>query len=104
MLRAQRFVRRECRQPTIFGQTVVHAAIVQQPAMIENGHAVADGLHGRRRVRHEHDGLAAGLEGLQRRHALPLKVRVADGEDLVEQQYVGIHGRRNREPQPHRHA
>ena len=103
-LRAQRFVRRECRQPTVFGQTVVHAAIVQQAAMVENGHPPADGLHGRRRVRHEDDGLAAGLERLQGRHALPLEVGVADREDLVEQEHVGVHGRRDCEPKPHRHA
>ncbi len=36
--------------------------------------------------------------------ALLLEIGVADGEDLVEQQDVGIEVRGNREAQPHVHA
>ena len=71
---------------------------------IEQAGAVADRLDSGGRVRHEQDRLALRLERLQRAHALLLEVVVADGEDLVEQQDVGLEVGRNREAEPHVHA
>ena len=48
--------------------------------------------------------LPSAMNRLHRRDAPLLKIGVADREDLVEQQDVGIEIRRDREPQPHVHA
>ena len=52
----------------------------------------------------EHDRPALLLEREDPPEALSLERLVADGEDLVQQQDVGVEERRDREPEPHRHS
>ena len=52
----------------------------------------------------EHDRPALLLEREDPPEALSLERLVADGEDLVKQQDVGVEERRDREPEPHRHS
>ena len=55
-------------------------------------------------MRDKHDRAAAPLELEDLAEALALELLVADGEDLIQQQDVGIDVRRNREPQARVHA
>ena len=64
---------------------------------------VAEPLDRRRVVRDEHDRAAALLELEDLAEALALELFVADREDLVQQQDVGVDVRRNREPEAHVH-
>ena len=52
----------------------------------------------------EQDRAAPVLERRDDAEALALEVLVADREDLVEQEHVGLEERGDREPEPHRHA
>ena len=54
-------------------------------------------------MRDEHDRPALLLEREDPAEALPLERLVADGENLVEQEDVGIEERRDCESEPHRH-
>ena len=65
--------------------------------------AVAHPLDGRRGVRDEHRRAARPLEREHPVDALALERLVADREDLVEEQDVRVHVRRDREPEAHVH-
>ena len=52
----------------------------------------------------EEDRAAALLERCDHAEALPLEALVPDREDLVEEEHVSLEERRDREPEPHRHA
>ena len=65
--------------------------------------ALAEPLDRRSIVRDEHDRPAALLELRDPTEALALELLVADGEDLVEQQHVGVDVRGDREAEPHVH-
>ena len=54
-------------------------------------------------MRDEHDRAAALLELRDPTEALALELLVADGEDLVEEQHVGVDVRGDREAEPHVH-
>ena len=53
---------------------------------------------------YEDDGAAISLKASDVVQALALKVKVAHGEHLVDQQHVGLHVDGDREGQPHVHA
>ena len=55
-------------------------------------------------MRDEDDRAAALLELRDAAEALALELLVAHGEDLVEQEHVGVDVRRDREAEPHVHA
>jgi len=55
-------------------------------------------------VRHEQDGAVLGLELGDLGHALASEVLVTDGENLVDEQDVGIDVDRDGEAQPHVHT
>ena len=65
--------------------------------------AVAQPLNRRRVVRDEDDRAALLLELEDLAEALALKGLVADGENLVEQQHVGLDVRGDREAEAHVH-
>ena len=75
-----------------------------QPALVEPVHVLAEALHRADVVAHQHDGLALALESREDVDALALELGVADGEDLVEQQRVGVGAQRGREGEAHHHA
>jgi hypothetical protein len=56
------------------------------------------------RMRHEEDRLAPALELTELVEALVREPFVADGEDLVDQQHLGIDVNRHRETEAHVHA
>ena len=69
----------------------------------EQDRPLAETLDRLRVVRDEEDRAALVLEGRDDAEALALEVLVADREDLVEQQHVGLQERGDREAEPHRH-
>src|SRR5689334_976508 len=54
-------------------------------------------------MRDEDEGGPAPEDLLDPRDALSLELDVADGQDLVDEQDVGFHVRRDREPEPRDH-
>ena len=74
------------------------------PARIEPQRLVAEALDQAERMRDEQDRLAAALELGELVQALVREALVADGENLVDQQHVGIDVDRDRESEPHVHA
>src|SRR5919106_3020005 len=70
---------------------------------IEEHRALAQPLHRGRVVGDEHDRAAVLLEREDPPEALPLERLVADREDLVEEEDVGVEERRDREAEAHRH-
>ena len=83
---------------------LVHRAVERERASLQEHRAVAQALDRGRVVRDEEDRAAALLEGRDHAEALALEALVADREDLVEEQHVGLEERGDREPEPHRHA
>ena len=65
---------------------------------------VAQGAHRGQRVGHDHDRLALAAELRDLLGALALELGVADGEDLVDEEQVGVDVDRDREAEPHVHA
>ncbi len=102
--RAERLVRRLRVEAAVFGKPAIDVAVVAELAGVEHADAPADRLNGRPGVRDEQDRPPRGEKALQRRHALPLELFVADGENFVEQEDVGIEIGGNREAEPHVHA
>ena len=76
----------------------------ERHASFEDHDAVARPAHEVRGVGHEHDRSALLLEGPDAFEALPLERFVADGEDLVDQQHVGLDVDRHREAETDVHA
>src|SRR5205085_9365650 len=70
----------------------------------EEYRARAEGAHGGRVVRDEQHSRAALLNLLYAPEATVLEDGVADGERLVNDEYVGLHVRRDREGEAHEHA
>lgn len=77
--------------------------VVQHLALVEQDDAVAHLLHLAEGVRDDDDRLAGLLEGADAVEALALERLVADGQDLVDEQDVGVgvHGDGEREPHVH---
>src|SRR5437588_4578413 len=89
-------------------RVVTHDRIARGPverdgALAEQHRALAEPLDGRRVVGDEDDRAAALLELEDLAEALALERLVPDGEDLVEQQDVGLEVGRDREPETHVH-
>ena len=87
---------------------VTHDRIVRRPVELDTAVSQQDGtvaktLDRRRVVRDEDNRAAALLELEDLAEALALKLLVADREDLVQQQDVGVDVRRDREPEAHVH-
>ena len=74
-----------------------------EPALAQQHRPLAQPLHLGRVVRDEDDRAAALLELEDLAEALALERLVADGEDLVEQEDVGVEMRGDREAEPHVH-
>ena len=74
-----------------------------EPALAEEHGALAQALDLSRVVRDEDDRAATLLELEDLAEALALEGLVADGEDLVEQEDVGVEVRGDREAEPHVH-
>ncbi len=94
---------RQGEYPPIVRQSAIDGALVLQLPAIEHRDTAADRLHGRGRVRDEQDRPPVGEEALQRSHALLLKILVANGEDLIEEQDVRLELRGDGEAEPHVH-
>jgi hypothetical protein len=73
-------------------------------AVVQHRGSVADLGHGVERVGHEHDRPTLALELPHAVQALGLEGLVAHGEHLVDQDHVGLHVNRDREPEPDEHA
>ena len=80
-----------------------HGAVERPTPAVEHDDAVADPLDRRRVVRHEHERRALLHLLGDPVQALALERLVADGEDLVDQQDVGVQVRDDREPEPQEH-
>ena len=81
------------------GVTVGHLV-----ALFEPDGVVAHVDHRLHRVRDDDDRLAVVLQLGEALQAFALEGLVADGEDLVHEQYVGLDVDRHREPEAHVHA
>ena len=73
-------------------------------ALVQPERFVAKALDQVERMRDEEDGLAAAAEFRELVEAFVREALVADREDLVDQQDVGVHVDRHREAQAHVHA
>ena len=73
-------------------------------AVVQHRGSVADLGHGVERVRHEDDRPTLALELAHAVQALGLEGLVAHREHLVDQEHVGLHVHRDREPEPDEHA
>ena len=73
-------------------------------AVVEHDRLVADPPDQVDGVGHEHDRAALGLELLHALDALALEALVADGEDLVDEQDLGIDVDGDGEAEAHEHA
>ena len=82
---------------------LVRRPVVDLLAGREEDRPLAQPLDRLRVVRDEQDRAALVLERRDDAEALALEVLVADREDLVEEQHVGLQERGDREPEPHRH-
>ena len=87
----------------ILGQRVVGRAVEGDAALAQQDRALAQSLDRVRIVRDEDDRPAVPVEVEDPVEALALERGVADGEDLVEQEHVGIEVRRDGEPEAHEH-
>ena len=85
------------------GDDIRGLALGNHPALLEQDDAITDELDRRRIVAHEHDGRVARTPLEHFSEALLLKRLVADGQHLVEQQNLSLHGDRNREGEPKLH-
>ncbi len=88
----------------VLGKTPFDVAVIEQSAVVDQAHPIADRLYRWCRVRDKDNRSSGSRKLLHRLHALLLKVLIADREDLVQQQDVGIQIRCNREAEPHLHA
>ena len=75
-----------------------------QAAVGQHDRPVADGAHLVGRVRDEDDRPALALEDLDPLEALALEALVADGQDLVDHEHVGIDVDSHREAEADVHA
>ena len=78
-------------------------AVEHEVAVIEDDRPVAHGAHRVGVVGDEHDRAALALELLDPAQALDLEHLVADGEDLVDEEHVGIEVDGDGEPEAHVH-
>ena len=83
---------------------LVRRPVVDLLAAGEQDRALAEPLDRLRVVGDEEDRAALALERRDDAEALALEVLVADREDLVEEEHVGLEERGDREPEPHRHS
>ncbi len=90
-------------QGRVVAQGVVGLSVEGDLAAVEQHRAVAHSLDGGRGVRDEDGRPAFPLERHDPVHALALERLVADREDLVEQQDVGVEVHGEREPEAHVH-
>ena len=90
-------------QAPVAGDRLVRRPVVDLLAGREEDRPLAEPLDRLGVVRDEEDRAALVLERGDDAEALPLEVLVADREDLVEQQHVGLQERGDREAEPHRH-
>ncbi len=74
------------------------------PSVVEKNDPVAGALNGHQVVGHDHHRFAAGMEVGHAREALLLERFVADREDFVHEEHVGIHVGRHREAEPCGHS
>ena len=86
------------------GHRLTGRAVEGDLPALEEHRALAQPLDGRGVVGHEDDRPALLLEGEDAAEALPLEGLVSDGEDLVEEEDVGVEERGDREPEPHGHT
>ena len=84
-------------------QAVGHRAVEGDPAGVEHHHALANPLDRGRVVRDEHERRAGRHLLGDPPQALALERLVAHGQDLVDQQHVGVEVRHDREPEPQVH-
>ena len=82
---------------------LTRAALVDDVAMAQHHGPVADGAHLVRRVGDQKDGAALPLEFLHPLDALALEPLVAHRQHFVDDQDVGVHVDRHREPEPDVH-
>ena len=90
-------------QPPVLGDRLLRRPVERDLALTQQHRAVAEPLDGLCVVRDEDDRAAAVLELGDLAEALSLELLVADREDLVEQQDVGLDVRGDREAEPHVH-
>src|SRR5581483_5432797 len=90
-------------QPPVCRDRLAGFAVERHLAVPQQHGAVAEPLDRLSVVRDEDDRAAAALELGDLAEALALELLVADGEDLVEQEDVGLDVRGDREAEPHVH-
>ena len=73
-------------------------------ALVEPEGLVAEAAHGVQVVTHQDDGAALAEELLDLADAAPLKVLVADGEDLVDEEHIAVRVGGDGEAQAQVHA
>ena len=78
--------------------------LLDDAALVEQVRALADALHGDEVVADEDHGAALAGDGVHLGEALALELGVAHGEDLVDEQDVGLQVRADREREAHEHA
>ena len=91
-------------QRVVAGDRLLRGAVELDAAVAEEDRAAAEALDRRGVVRDEDDRPAALLELEDLGEALALELLVADREDLVEQEHVGVDVGGDREAEPHVHA
>ena len=91
-------------QLVVAGDRLLRRAVELDAAVAQQHRALAEALDRGGVVRDEDDRPAALLELEDLREALALELLVADGEDLVEQEHVGVDVRGDGEAEAHVHA
>ena len=90
-------------RPPVPRDRLARRPVERHVAALEEHGALAEPLDRHGVVRDEHDRAPRLLEGEDAAEALALERLVADGEDLVEEQDVGVEERGDREAEAHRH-
>ncbi len=90
-------------RPPVARDRLTRRPVERDTPVVEEHRALAEALDRRGVVGDEDDRAALLLEPEDPPEALPLERLVTDGEDLVEQEDVGVEERRDREAEPHGH-
>ena len=91
-------------EPVVPGERLLRRAVELELPVAQQHRTLAEPLDRRGVVRDEDDRAAALLELEDLAEALALELLVTDGEDLVEQEHIGLDVRSDREAEPHVHA
>ena len=90
--------------PVVGRDDVGCRAVGDDRALVEQEHSVAVFLEGAEVVAHQHDGLALAFVPAEGVEAFLLEAGIADRQDFVHHEQVGLRKDRDAERQPHLHA